>query len=103
MNGRRANVGGGRLARVSLFWRIFAVNAGLLALIAVLLVVTPVTIRPRPRSRKSLIIVAGLAVTVAANALLLRRAVAPLERLAQRMETVDLLRPGTAPAGRPRR
>jgi len=79
---------------VSLFWRIFAVNAGLLALIALLLVVTPVTIHAPPTLTEVLVIVAGLAVTVAANALLLRRAVAPLERLAQRMDTVDLLRPG---------
>jgi two-component system, NarL family, sensor histidine kinase UhpB len=77
-----------------LFWRIFAVNAGLLALIALLLVVTPVTIHAPPTLTEVLLIVAGLAVTVAANALLLRRAVAPLERLAQRMDTVDLLRPG---------
>jgi two-component system sensor histidine kinase UhpB len=79
---------------VSLFWRIFAVNAGLLALIALLLVVTPITIHAPPTLTEVLVIVAGLAVTVAANALLLRRAVAPLERLAQRMDTVDLLRPG---------
>ena len=40
-------------------------------------------------------------VGVIANALLLRRAVDPLERLAQRMETVDLLRPGQRlPVGR---
>ena len=79
---------------VPLFWRIFAVNAGLLSLIALLLVVTPVTIHAPPTLTEVLVIVAGLAVTVAANALLLRRAVAPLERLAQRMDTVDLLRPG---------
>jgi two-component system, NarL family, sensor histidine kinase UhpB len=79
---------------VSLFWRIFAVNAGLLALIALLLVLTPVTIHAPPTLTEVLVIIAGLAVTVAANALLLRRAVAPLERLAQRMDTVDLLRPG---------
>ena len=79
---------------VPLFWRIFAVNAGLLALIALLLVVTPVTIHAPPTLTEVVIIVAGLAITVAANALLLRRAVAPLERLAQRMDTVDLLRPG---------
>jgi two-component system, NarL family, sensor histidine kinase UhpB len=79
---------------ISLFWRIFAVNAGLLALIALLLVVTPVTIHAPPTLTEVLVIVAGLAITVAANALLLRRAVAPLERLAQRMDTVDLLRPG---------
>ena len=79
---------------VPLFWRIFAVNAGLLALIALLLVVTPVTIHAPPTLTEVLLIVAGLAITVAANALLLRRAVAPLVRLAQRMDTVDLLRPG---------
>jgi two-component system, NarL family, sensor histidine kinase UhpB len=79
---------------VPLFWRIFAVNAGLLALIALLLVVTPVTIHAPPTLTEVLVIVAGLAITVAANALLLRRAVAPLVRLAQRMDTVDLLRPG---------
>ncbi len=40
-------------------------------------------------------------ITVAANAIAARRAVAPLERLAQRMDTVDLLRPGQRlPVGR---
>ena len=79
---------------VPLFWRIFAVNAGLLGLIALLLVVTPVTIHAPPTLAEVLIIVAGFAITLAANALLLRRAITPLERLAQRMDTVDLLRPG---------
>jgi two-component system sensor histidine kinase UhpB len=79
---------------VPLFWRIFAVNAGLLALIALLLIVTPVTIHAPPKPVEIAIIVFGLAITVAANALLLRRAIAPLERLARRMDTVDLLRPG---------
>lgn len=77
-----------------LFWRVFAVNAGLLALIAVLLLVSPVTISAPIALTEALVIVAGLAVTVVANALLLRRAIAPLERLAQRMDAVDLLRPG---------
>jgi two-component system sensor histidine kinase UhpB len=77
-----------------LFWRVFAVNAGLLALIAVLLIVTPVEISAPIARTQVLIIVAGLVITVAANAVLLRRAIAPLEQLAQRMEMVDLLRPG---------
>ena len=79
---------------VPLFWRIFAVNAGLLAVIAVLLVFTPVTIHAPPTLTEVLVIIAGLALALAANALFLRHAVAPLERLAQRMDTVDLLRPG---------
>lgn len=79
---------------VPIFWRVFAVNAGLLALIAVLLIVTPVTISAPIRLEQALIIGIGLAITLAANAWLLRHAVAPLEQLAHRMETVDLLRRG---------
>ena len=79
---------------VPLFWRVFAVNAGLLALIAVLLLATPVEISAPIALTQALIVVAGLVITVVVNALLLRRAVAPLERVAQRMDSVDLLHPG---------
>ena len=77
-----------------LFWRVFAVNAGLLGAIALLLLFSPVEIDAPIKPVQALIVVGGLVITVIANALLLRRVVAPLERLAQRMETVDLLRPG---------
>src|SRR5215208_2934277 len=43
---------------------------------------------------EAVVVVIGLVVTIAANAVLLRRAFAPLGRLAQQMEMVDLLRPG---------
>ncbi|MGH2999038.1 MAG: histidine kinase [Gaiellaceae bacterium] len=79
---------------LSVYWRVFAVNVGLLGVVAVLLVVTPVTISAPIKLEQALIVGAGLVVTLAANAWLLRRAVTPLERLAQRMETVDLLRRG---------
>jgi two-component system sensor histidine kinase UhpB len=79
---------------VPIFWRVFAVNAGLLALIAVLLLVSPVEISYPIKPIQALIVVVGLAITLLANVLLLRRAVAPLERLVERMEKVDLLRPG---------
>ena len=77
-----------------LYWRVFAVNAGLLTAVAVVLIVTPVTISFPIALFEAIVVLAGLAVTIAVNALLLRRAFAPLARLAQRMETVDLLRPG---------
>jgi two-component system sensor histidine kinase UhpB len=80
--------------RRSLFWRVFAVNAGLLGAVAALLLLSPVEIDAPVRPTQALVIVGGLVVGVIANALLLRRAVDPLERLAERMETVDLLRPG---------
>ena len=79
---------------LSVFWRVFAVNAGLLGVLAGLLLFSPIEIDAPIKPVQALIVILGLAVTLAANAYLLRRALAPLERLAQRMETVDLLRPG---------
>ena len=79
---------------LSVFWRVFAVNAGLLGVLAVLLLFSPIEIDAPIKPIQALIVSLGLVVTLAANAYLLRRALAPLERLAQRMETVDLLRPG---------
>jgi two-component system sensor histidine kinase UhpB len=79
---------------LSLFWRVFAVNAGLLGAIAALLLFSPVEIDAPIKATQALIVVGGLAITLATNAVLLRRAFAPLARLARRMDTVDLLRPG---------
>jgi two-component system sensor histidine kinase UhpB len=79
--------------RWPVFWRVFAVNAGLLTAIAVLLLVTPVTISFPIALVEALIVVAGLLISLVANAFLLRHAFSPLSQLARRMETVDLLRP----------
>jgi two-component system, NarL family, sensor histidine kinase UhpB len=79
---------------LSVFWRVFAVNAGLLGVLAGLLLFSPIEIDAPIKPIQAVIVILGLAVTLTANAYLLRRALAPLERLAQRMETVDLLRPG---------
>jgi two-component system, NarL family, sensor histidine kinase UhpB len=77
-----------------LYWRVFAVNAGLLTAIAVVLIVAPVTISFPIAVVEALGVLVGLVLTIGINAVLLRHAFAPLARLAQRMETVDLLRPG---------
>jgi two-component system sensor histidine kinase UhpB len=90
------NEGGANVTwvRLTLFWRVFAVNAGLLGGIAVLLLLSPVEIDAPIKATQALIVVGALVITLATNALLLRRAFTPLERLARRMDTVDLLRPG---------
>jgi|SRR5581483_1029656 len=77
-----------------LYGRVFAGNAALLTAIAVVLIVSPVTISFPIALFQAVGVLVGLLVTIAVNALLLRRALAPLPRLAQRMETVDVLRPG---------
>ena len=86
--------------RFPLFWRVFAVNAALLALATLLLLFSPVTVSRPVRFTEALVLVAGFALALAANVVLLRRAFFPLDRLARRMETVDLLQPGQRlPAG----
>ena len=64
-----------------LFWRVFAVNACFLALVAVLLIVTPVTISAPIAVTEAALVVLGLAIALLANAVLLRRVFTPLERL----------------------
>ena len=83
-----------RFSRLPLLWRVFAVNAGLLV------VATLVLVLARSRVHASLAFLEGLDVAVflvvmlAANLLLLRQTLRPIEQLAARMRTVDLLRPG---------
>ena len=79
---------------LSLFWRAFVATAAALVLATVLLIVTPVKVSPRIALIEVVALVAGLGLILVVDFLLLRRAFRPLERLAQRMETVDLLHPG---------
>jgi two-component system sensor histidine kinase UhpB len=84
--------GGGGL--VSLFWRVFALNAAVFIAATAILVFTPVTVSFPTTVTEGLILSAGLSVMLVANALLLRWALGPLDRLRSLMERVDLLRPG---------
>ncbi len=85
-----------------LVWRIFAINAVVLVVASGVLLVSPVTVSSPVVAREAVIVVAGLCVMLLVTLLLLRRAFAPLERLAEDMGTVDLLRPGVrAPTGGP--
>jgi two-component system, NarL family, sensor histidine kinase UhpB len=79
---------------VSLFWRIFVLNAVVLAAATALLLWAPVTVSVPVLFTEALVLLGGLAVMLVANAVLLRVGLAPLDRLTRRMATVDLLRPG---------
>jgi two-component system sensor histidine kinase UhpB len=80
--------------RVSLFWRVFAVNATVVLVAAVLLAVSPATVSAQIRLGELLVLAAGVAAMLAANLLALRRVFGPLERLAALMRRVDPLAPG---------
>lgn len=79
---------------MSLFWRIFALNAVVLGTATALLLWTPVTVSVPVLLTEAIILVVGMAVMLVANAALLRLGLAPLDRLTKLMTTVDLLRPG---------
>ena len=79
---------------MSLFWRVFAINAAVLLGAVLLLVLTPATVSYEIRVVEVLILAGGVAVALAVNLVLMRRAFGPLERLAQLMRKVDPLRPG---------
>ncbi|MDI3408964.1 HAMP domain-containing sensor histidine kinase [Streptomyces cavernicola] len=79
---------------MSLFWRIFGLNALVLGAATALLLWAPVTVSVPVLITEAVILVAGLGVMLIANAALLRIGLAPLDRLTRLMTTVDLLRPG---------
>ncbi|MFD5622235.1 HAMP domain-containing sensor histidine kinase [Streptomyces yangpuensis] len=81
---------------MSLYWRIFLLNAAVLV-VAVLLLFGPVTVSTPVLFGEAIVLVAGLVAMLIANAVLLRIGLAPLGRLSRAMATVDLLKPGARP------
>ena len=83
-----------RFSQLPLLWRVFVINAALLAAATLLLALTPVTIHASIALVEVVDLVVALGLMLALNFLLLRPVFAPLDRLVGRMATVDLLRPG---------
>src|SRR5918998_2484162 len=72
---------------IPLFWRLFVPNACVLVVACVVLIV-------EPANGRIVSLVGGLAIMLAVNLFLMRRAFAPLTRLMATMNRVDPLRPG---------
>ena len=81
-------------SRLPLLWRVFAINAALLVAATLLLALTPVTIHARIAIVEGLDLAVALVVMLAANLLLLRPTLRPIDRLVERMRRIDLLQPG---------
>jgi two-component system, NarL family, sensor histidine kinase UhpB len=88
--------GGAQAAYVPLFWRVFALNAAVLAsaIVLTVIVLPPHLLRSPVAEEEIAILLASLALMLAIDLLLLRKAFAPLGRLTEVMRDVDLLRPG---------
>ena len=72
---------------IPLFWRLFVPNACVLVVACVVLMV-------EPANGRIVALVGGVAIMIAVNLLLMRRAFAPLTRLMATMNRVDPLHPG---------
>ncbi|MGH2394321.1 MAG: HAMP domain-containing sensor histidine kinase [Candidatus Limnocylindria bacterium] len=77
-----------------LFWRVCLTNGAVFVVGTAILAVSPATVSSPVLLTEAVVLAVGLAVILAANALLLRASLVPLDRLARLMERVDLLRPG---------
>jgi two-component system, NarL family, sensor histidine kinase UhpB len=82
-----------RFSRLPLLWRIFAVNAALLVIAGLLLALARGRIHESFAFLEGVDIAIVLVVMLGANFLLLRHILGPIERLVERMRSVDLLRP----------
>jgi len=81
-------------ADLSLYWRVVLINGVVLVAGTVALALSPATVSTRVLRSEAVVLAVGLAVILLTNALLLRRSLAPLDRLASKMATVDSPAPG---------
>ncbi|MBA0050556.1 HAMP domain-containing protein [Streptomyces sp. AJS327] len=79
---------------MSLFWRIFLLNALVLVTATVVLLWAPVTVSVPVVLTEAVVVTGGMLAMLLANGFLLRLGLAPLQRLNRLMQTIDLLRPG---------
>ncbi|TDC47200.1 sensor histidine kinase [Actinomadura sp. KC345] len=87
----------------ALFWRILAANGLIFVLGTAVLALTPVTVSSRILMSEFIVLSIGIALMVAANALLLRVSLAPLDGLTTLMARLDSLRSGDRLATTPNR
>jgi two-component system sensor histidine kinase UhpB len=80
--------------RVSLFWRVVAINAAVLVAAVVALAISPATVSEQIQLSEVVVLALGVALVLVANVVLMRRVFGPLERLTALMRRVDPLAPG---------
>jgi two-component system sensor histidine kinase UhpB len=88
---------GGRA--LSLLWWVFLANGSVLVVALLLLTFSPITIDAPIKTGQLALLLAGFAVLLALNLILLRRVLAPLFKLTEVMSSVDPARPGRRLSG----
>jgi two-component system sensor histidine kinase UhpB len=84
-------------SHLPLFWTICLINGVVFVVGAMVLVLSPARVSSDPVPSEILVVGIGLAVMLATDVLLIRWALAPLERLIVRLEDIDRLEPTRLP------
>lgn len=84
-------------SHLPLFWTICLINGAVFVVAAMVLVLSPVSVSSDPVRSEVLVVGVGLAVVLVTNALLIRWALAPLNRLIARLEDIARLEPTELP------
>jgi two-component system sensor histidine kinase UhpB len=82
------------VGRLSLFWRLFGAYAAVGAVAVGVLVLAPVSVSVPTATREVMVLLLGFAVALFVYLVVLRRVLAPLERLTRLMQRIDPLTPG---------
>lgn len=82
------------VGRLSLFWRLFAAYAAVGAVAVSVLVLAPISVSVPTASREIVVLLVGFAIALVVYVVVLRRVLAPLERLTRLMQRIDPLTPG---------
>ncbi|TLP58547.1 histidine kinase [Microbispora triticiradicis] len=93
-SGRPAAAPRSRRPARALFWRLFAINGLVFTAGTLVLALSPATVSSPVLLTEVPVLTVGLALIITANALLIRRSLAPLDALTTLMRRVDLLRAG---------
>lgn len=84
-------------SHLPLFWTVCLINGAVFVVAALVLVLSPASVSEDPGPSEIVVVALGLAVMILTNALLIRWALAPLQRLITRLEGIDSLAPTRLP------
>ena len=86
-------------ARFPLYWKVCVINGVVFVVAAIVLVVSPATVSSQVTVAELTVLAGGLVVIVLANALLVRSALAPVDRLVHEVNQLDTAGPDRRLAG----
>ncbi|WP_240641357.1 histidine kinase [Nocardioides ferulae] len=84
-----------RVAELPLYWKVCLINGAVFAAGTLVLALAPLSVSEQVLASEAAVLAVGLTLMVATNAALLRRSLAPVDRVARQMQQTGLVDSGT--------